>query len=166
MCLSQPVVTADTIFAAGEAHLYAVQRTTGRDRWPPVETRLPIDGKVRAVDIHGLVDASSVLVGMTSGFLIAFDMDSGKTAWQIAGQYSETAPAMAVAGNVLYFQGSPAVKPAVAPRGTLHALDLDTRSILWSFSRPTAEANWAFGFVTPVDGGLWVDSYQALVKLQ
>jgi len=52
------------------------------------------------------------------------------------------------------------------PRGTLHALDLDTRTVLWSFSRPTAEPNWGFGSVTPVDGGLWVDSYQALVKLQ
>jgi hypothetical protein len=33
-------------------------------------------------------------------------------------------------------------------------------------SLPTAEPNWSFSFVTPVDGGLWVDSYQALVKLQ
>lgn len=41
----------------------------------------------------------------------------------------------------------------------LNALDLDTRAILWSFSRPTAEPNWPFGFVTPVGGGLWVDSY-------
>jgi hypothetical protein len=48
----------------------------------------------------------------------------------------------------------------------VHALDLDTRTILWSSSRQTAEPNWAFGGVTPVDGGLWVDSYQALVKLQ
>jgi hypothetical protein len=54
----------------------------------------------------------------------------------------------------------------VEARGTLHALDLDTRAILWSFSRPTAERNWPFGRVTPVNGGLWVDSYQALVMLQ
>jgi hypothetical protein len=73
---------------------------------------------------------------------------------------------MAVAGNVLYFQGSPDTRPATTPSGTLHALDLDSHTILWSFSRPTAERNWAFGHVTPVDGGLWVDSYQALVKLQ
>ena len=37
---------------------------------------------------------------------------------------------------------------------------------LWSFSRPTAEPNWPFGYVTAVEGGLWVDSYQALIKLQ
>jgi hypothetical protein len=103
---------------------------------------------------------------MTSAFLIAFDKNSGGTAWELAGQYRDAAPSMAVAGNVLYFQGSPDSKPAKAPGGTLHALDLDSRAILWSFSRQTAEPNWSFGFVTPVDGGLWVDSYQALVKLQ
>ncbi|MCX6624642.1 MAG: PQQ-binding-like beta-propeller repeat protein [Acidobacteria bacterium] len=166
VCLSQPVVTADTIFAAGEAHLYAVERTAGRDRWPPFEVRRPVEGKDRPVEVQGLVDAGPVLIGMTSGFLIAFEKDSGRTAWELAGQYQLTAPAMAVAGNVLYFQGSPAAKPAVSPRGTLHALDLDSRAILWSFSHPTASPNWRFGFVTPVNGGLWVDSYQALLKLE
>jgi outer membrane protein assembly factor BamB len=170
VCLRQPVVTADTIFAAGESHLYAVQRATGHDRWQPIEVQRSVEGRVRPVEVYGLVDAGSVLVGMTSSFLIAFDKNSGRTAWDIPGQYRETAPAMAVAGavegKVLYFQGSPDSKPAKAPSGTLHALDLDSRSILWSFSRPTAEANWAFGHVTPVDNGLWVDSYQALVKLQ
>jgi hypothetical protein len=88
-----------------------------------------------------------------------------------------------VAGNVLYFQGHPGVSSApenpnayvggkrvmstpALPTRVLHALDLDTRAVLWSFSRPTEEANWSFGFVTPVDGGLWVDSYKVLVKLQ
>jgi len=143
-----------------------VQRATGRDRWKPVEIRRPVEGQVRAVEVYGLVDAGPVVVGMTSGFLIAFDKNSGRTAWELAGQYRESAPAMAVAGNVLYFQGSPGSKPAVAASGTLHALDLSSHSILWSFSRPTREPNWPFGHVTPVDDGLWVDSYQALVKLQ
>jgi eukaryotic-like serine/threonine-protein kinase len=166
VCLSQPVVTADTIFATGESHVYAVQRATGRDRWKPVEVRRPVEGRVRAVEVSGLVDAGPILIGLTSGFLIAFDKESGKTAWELPGQYRESSPAPAVAGNVLYFQGSPASKPAPAPGGTLYALDLDSHSILWSFSRPTAEANWPFGAVTPVDSGLWVSSYQALVKLQ
>ncbi len=166
VCLRQPIVTADTVFAAGDSYLYAVQRATGRDRWKPVEIRRPVEGQVRAVEVYGLVDAGPVVVGMTSGFLIAFDKNSGRTAWELAGQYRESAPAMAVAGNVLYFQGSPGSKPAVAASGTLHALDLSSHSILWSFSRPTREPNWPFGHVTPVDDGLWVDSYQALVKLQ
>ena len=50
--------------------------------------------------------------------------------------------------------------------GKLNALDLETQKILWSYSRITAEPNWPFGFVSPVGDGLWVDSYQALVKLQ
>jgi outer membrane protein assembly factor BamB len=166
VCVSQPVVTADTVFAAGEAHLYAVERTTGRDRWAPVEVRRPVEGKVRQVEVRGLVDAGAVLIGMTSGYLIAFDKNSGRTAWEIAGQYRDSSPAMAVAGNVLYFQGSPVANPATETVATLRALDLDTRAILWSFSRPTREPNWPFGPVTPVDGGLWVSSYQALLKLQ
>jgi len=157
VCHDRPVVTADTLFAVSEATLYAVNVATGRDRWPPVEVRRPVEGRERAVNVFGLVDAGSVLVGLTSNVMIAFDKASGKTAWEVAGQYRENAPSTAVADGVLYFQGS---------RGTLSALDLATRAVLWSFSRPTAEPNWAFGFVTPVDGGLWVDSYQALVKLQ
>ena len=166
VCLRQPVVTADTVFAAGDSYLYAVYRATGRDRWKPVEVRRTVEGRERAVEVNGLVDAGTVVAGMTSTFLIAFDKQSGRTAWEVPGKFSETSPAMAVAGNVLYFQGSPDSRPAPVPRGTLYALDLDSHSILWSFSRPTAEPNWAFGHVTPVDGGLWVDSYQALVKLE
>jgi outer membrane protein assembly factor BamB len=164
VCLRQPVVTSNTIFAAGESHLYAVDRATGRDRWKPVEVQRPVEGRLRDVEIFGLVDAGSVLIGMTPGFLIAFDKDSGRTAWELPGQYRDTPTA--VAGKVLYFQGSPDIKPAAAPGGTLHALDLDSRSILWSFSRQTAEPNWPFSSVTPVDGALWVSSYQALLKLQ
>ena len=166
VCLSQPIVTADAVFAAGDHFLYAVNRATGKDRWKPVEVRRSVEGRVRGVEVHGLVDAGPVLIGMTEGFLIAFDKASGGTAWELAGQYPTTAPSTMVAENVLYFQGSPDIARAASPRGTLHALDLGTHAILWSFSRPTAEANWPFGSVTPVDGGLWVDSYQALVKLQ
>ncbi len=62
----------------------------GRGRWKAVEVRRSVEGKVRAAEVHGLVDANSVLIGMTSGFLIAFDKASGGTTWEIAGQYSGT----------------------------------------------------------------------------
>ncbi len=184
-CLEQPIVTADTFFGVQSQALHAVNLATGRERWKPVEVRQPVDGRVRGVPVGGLVDAGPVLIGMTPGALIAFDKASGQTAWEIPGQYSVRSPSTAVAGRVLYFQGHPGATPtsgdqgtiaysggrpitkaAALPSGKLNALDLDTRTILWSFSRPTAEPNWSFGSVTPVDGGLWVDSYQALVKLQ
>lgn len=184
-CFTQPIVTADTFFGVASATLYAVSLTTGRERWAPLEVRRPVEGRDRAVRLFGLVDAGSVLVGLTSSYLIAFDKASGKTAWEIAGQYREDSPSTAVAGNVLYFQGHPGAEPAAEvqgriltiggrpvtqaaalPPGKLNALDLVTHTVLWSFSRPTIEANWPFGFVSPVNGGLWVDSYQALVKLQ
>lgn len=183
-CLEQPIVTADTIFGVQSQALIAVNRATGRERWKPVEVRQPVDGRLRGVPVRGLVDAGSVLIGMTPGALVAFDKATGQTAWEVTGQYSVESPSTAVAGGVLYFQGHPGATPttggqgggyvggrpviraAALPSGKLNALDLDTRTILWSFSRPTAEPNWPFGFVTPVEGGLWVDSYQALVKLQ
>ena len=165
-CLTQPVITATSIFATGEQRLYAVNRATGRDLWPSIEVRQPVEGRERAVEVSQLVDAGDVLIGMTGGFLNAFEKTSGRTAWQVPGEYYMSHPSMAVAGNVLYFQGSPKSKPAAAARGTLNALDLNTRAILWSFARPTAEPNWPFGWVTPVDGGIWVDSYSAMVKLR
>ena len=186
ICLSQPIVTADTFFGVESATLYAVSLSTGKDRWSPVEVRRPLEGRERAVRVFGLVDAGDVLVGLTMNHLIAFDKTSGRTKWEVPGQYHENSPSTAVAGRTLYFQGHPGAPPRAEvqgrivyvggkpvdqapalPGGKLHAMDLDTRKILWSFSRPTAEANWAFGFVTPDEnGGLWVDSYQTLVKLQ
>ncbi len=185
VCLTQPIVSSDTFYAVDESTLHAVNLATGRGRWEPLEVRRPVDGRERAVAVGGLVEAGSILIGVTRGHLIAFDMASGKTVWEIAGQYKETSPSTAVSGRVLYFQGHPGAPPAAEvqgrtvyiggrpvvqapalPPGKLNALDLDTRKILWSFSRETVEANWPFGFVTPFDGGVWVDSYQALVKLQ
>ena len=184
VCLTQPIAAEDSLFAVADETLYAIDRANGRQRWT-LEVKRPVEGSVRAVSVSGLVDAGSVLVGVTSGYLIAFDKASGRTAWEIKGQYRTSSPSTAVANGVLYFQGHPGAEPAaevqdrilyvngrpvqpvpVLPAGNLNALDLRTQKILWSFSRQTREANWAFGFVTPVDGGLWVDSYQALVKLQ
>jgi outer membrane protein assembly factor BamB len=185
VCYTQPIVTADTFYGVEGPRLYAVNTANGRERWAPLEVRRPVEGRERAVRVFGLVDAGAVLIGLTKNVLIAFDKASGRTAWEVPGQYRENSPSTAVAGNVLYFQGHPGAAPAAEiqgttvyvggkpvvsaptlPGGRLNALDLDTRQVLWSFPRPTAEPNWSFGYVTPVDGGLWVDSYQALVKLQ
>ena len=164
VCLHQPVVTADAIYATGERYLYSIDLLTGRDRWKPIEVRRQIRGETRTVEVFSLVDAGAVFIANTPTLLIAFEKNSGRTAWELAGQFTDKP--MAVVGDVLYFQGSPADKPAVSSSGTLHALDLNSHSILWSFSRPTAEANWSFGSITPTDRGLWVDSYKAIVKLQ
>ena len=185
LCIDEAVVTGGSYFAISGVNLYAINLATGRDLWPPVEVRAPIDGRERAFRLAGLVDAGDVLVGVTQVALVAFHKATGRPAWQLPGQYRLNAPSTAVAGGVLYVQGHPGAKPTtetqgrivyqggkpveqtpVLPSGHLNAIDLATRKVLWSFTRPTAEANWSFGYVTPVDGGLWVDSYQALIKLQ
>ena len=168
LCPEDPLVSGDNYFAIGSQKLYGINLTTGRELWAPIEVRGQVDGRDRFVEIGGLVDAGAVVIGVTPVSVMAFDKATGKIAWQIAGQYRPNFPSTAVAGDVLYVQGHPGKTPSnpALPGGNLNAIDLKTRNVLWSFSRPTAEANWNFGFVTPVDGGLWVDSYQALVKLQ
>jgi outer membrane protein assembly factor BamB len=96
---------------------------------------------------------------------MAFDPATGRVVWELPGEYNPNGPSLAVAGNVLYFQGSPQAKAAPKNTGTLHALDLRSRRILWSFTR-AGEPNWPFGPVLPVDGGLWTDHYRVLVKLE
>jgi outer membrane protein assembly factor BamB len=185
LCIDEAILAGTTYFGVSGETLYAINLSTGRDLWPPVEVRAPIDGRERAFPLGGMVDAGDVLVGVTQVAMVAIDKATGRAAWQIPGQYRQDAPSTAVAGGVLYVQGHPGAKPTIEPQGRivyqggkpveqtpvlpggrLNAVDLTTRTVLWSFSRPTAEANWSFGYVTPVDGGLWVDSYQALVKLQ
>lgn len=185
LCVDEAIVAGSAYFAVSGVTLYGINLSTGRELWPPVEVRAPIDGRERAFRLTGLVDAGDVLVGVTQVALIAFNKTTGRPTWQMPGQYNEDTPSTAVAGEVLYVQGHPGAKPTtetqgrivyqggkpveqtpVLPGGHLNAIDLATRKVLWSFSRPTEEPNWRFGYVTPVDGGLWVDSYQALVKLK
>lgn len=185
VCLNQPLLSGDTVFGIGGNSLHAVDRFSGQPRFAPVPVRHVVEGRERGIDVRGLVDAGDVLVGVNKHYLVAFNKHSGRMAWDVPGQYSMSNPATAVAGRVLYVQGHPGAAQApdiagrilyvggkpvesapVLPSGVLRALDLDTRKLLWTFSRATAEAHWPFGSVTPVHGGLWVDSYQAMVKLQ
>ena len=90
------------------------------------EERQPVDGRDRAVEMSPLVEAGNVLGGMSAGFLAGFDKASGKVVWQVPGDYHFSHPSLAIAGNILNFQGSPKAKPAAVSRGTLYALDLET----------------------------------------
>jgi hypothetical protein len=148
MCVDRAIVTGDAYFAVSGQTLYAINLTTGRDLWPPIEVRAPIDGRERAVGLAGLVDAGAVLVGVTPVSLMAFDKVTGQRAWQMPGQYRQSSPSTAVAGNVLYVQGHPGAKPAsetqgrvvyqggkpveqtpALPGGHLNAIDLATRAL-------------------------------------
>jgi outer membrane protein assembly factor BamB len=86
MCVEQGIVTDDAYYAVSGQTLYAINLTTGRDLWPPVEVRAPIDGRERAVGLSGLVDAGAVLVGVTPVSVMAFDKATGRRAWQMPGR--------------------------------------------------------------------------------
>jgi outer membrane protein assembly factor BamB len=166
-CANSPVVvTDDGVFVTldGERRTYGLDRATGRRRWTQMITRTT--DLERDYAVRGLVQGGGVLVGMTSLALVALDPATGRVVWELPGSFRDQVPTLGVAGNVLYFQGSPAARPAAATSGTLHALDLGTRELLWSFTRPTEEPNWPLSNVLPFDGGLWVDTYKTLLKLQ
>jgi outer membrane protein assembly factor BamB len=160
-------LAGDTIIGTnmtGRGGVFAFDAATGRRRW--VQTITRTTDLERDYAVRGLVQAGEVIVGMTSLALIAFDPASGRVAWELPGKYRDQVPTLAAADGVLYFEGSPTVRPAASTTGTLHALDLGTRELLWSFTRPAEEPNWPFGHLLPVDGGLWVDSHKTLLKLQ
>ena len=117
LCIEEPLVAGGTYFGVSGETLYAINLTTGRDLWPPVEVRAPIDGRERAFPLAGLVDAGDVLVGVTPVALMAFDKATGRRAWQMPGQYRQDAPSTAVAGGVLYVQGHPGAKPTIEMQG-------------------------------------------------
>lgn len=166
VCVGQPVVTPEAVLAYGESRLYAVDRATGRERFAPVLFQNKEEFRVRPVDVDGLTLAGSVVVGASARALMAFDQATGKVVWEVPGEYDPGRASLAVAGDVLYFQGSPQASPAPKALGTLHALDLRSRTILWSFARTSRYADWRFGPVLPVDGGLWTDQFGVLVKLE
>ena len=167
VCLSQPALHGDTLYASGDSRIYAVDLQTGRSRWPALELLRTNAGRVQELKASAVAVAPGGLVlAVTPVNLIAIEGTTGKLAWELPGEFQPDRASLAVVQDVLYFQGSPQSKPAARPTGTLHALDLNTREILWSYSRQTKDPAWSFGPVTPIPGGLWIDTYKAMLKLQ
>ncbi len=160
----QPVITRDAVYFTGDNALYALNRATGKPIFAPVFIKRVIDGRERMAKLSGLIDVGPSLVAATEVSLVAFDKSTGEITGEIPGRFQASQLSLAVAGTVLYFQGGLDGAPAFP--GTLHAVDLSTGRRLWSFTRTGNDPPWRFGFVLPVDGGLWVDGYSALLKLQ
>jgi len=159
-----PVVTDSAVYFAGENALYALDRATGQPLFAPVFLRRVVNGRERMATLDGLIDGGSTLIGATEVSLIAFEKGNGRIVWDLPGRFRPARLSLAVALPVLYFQGGLDGAPDFP--GTLHALDMTTGTRLWSFTRSTKDPDWNFGAILPVDGGLWVDAYAALLKLQ
>lgn len=160
VCIRQILLAGDTLVASGFFNLYGVDRASGQQRWA---VEVP-DGAKRA-EVHGMVSVDGTLYGVTEHFLGAFDPSSGRTLWQLPGTYRVVTPGTATTDGVLYFQGRVAGSDDAEPAGVLHALDLRTRKLLWSFTYPTAEP-WHFGDVLPADGAIYVATYKTMLKLR
>jgi eukaryotic-like serine/threonine-protein kinase len=165
VCLSQPVLAGGALFATGEHRVFAIDAETGRQRWAPIELRRVQQGRVTELAASKLTAAGGLVIGATPVGLMAIDQAAGSIVWELPGTFNVDRVSLTVAGDVLYFQGSPDAKPAPKDTGTLYALDLSTRQFLWSFTRPT-EVEWSFGTIAPFNGGIWVDTYKALLKLE
>jgi len=164
-CIRQPVLIGDSLYAATDMYLLAVDRANGRERWF-TEVNATIDGKPARDPVHGLVVAGGSLYGMTERYLAEFDPRSGQTTWRLPGRYRVASPSMAVAGNTLYFQGTPGAGPNDKDSGTLHALDFASKRTLWSYTHPRILNNWSFGDILPVEGGVIVPTMGAVLRLQ
>lgn len=160
-CLTRIVVVGDTVVAIGDGYLYGVDRETGRQTYRVA----PLDGN-RRLPMTDLVAAGDLVIGVTTTFIGAFDAKTGRLAWKLPGTYRENVASLAVADGVLYFEGRvTGVDAASEDGGVLHALDLQTRAVLWTFAGGR-EVPWSYSHILPFDGGLYVDTYKALLKLQ
>lgn len=165
------LLAIDSGIYGGDNWLYGVNRETGAELWRPTELRRTIDDKPQLFRIRGLLDAGDMLVAPIRGnrysAIVGFDKTSGTIAWERPTRDRMSRITMAIAGKVLYFQEQPEPTASGEVGGpyALRAMDLSTREILWSHTR-TSRENWAFGELTPIDGGLWVTHYATLVKLQ
>lgn len=162
VCLNAIVVAGETVVATGDGYLYGVDRHSGRQAYR-VEA---LEGR-RRQSVMDLAAAGGLVFGVTQTFIEATDSRTGRAAWRLPGRFRENEARLAAADGVLYFEGHvTGVDPEPqVDRGILHALDLATREVLWSFTHAT-EAPWSFGHLLPVDGGLYVDTYKRLLKLR
>jgi outer membrane protein assembly factor BamB len=162
VCLNAIVVAGETVVATGDGYLYGVDRQTGRQTYR-VEA---LEGKRRQA-VTGLVAVANHVFAVTATFIEAVDAKTGRTAWKVPGRYRDNAAILAAADGVLYVEGHvTGVDPEPqVDRGILHALDVTTREVLWTFTHQT-ETPWSFDHLMAVDGGLYVDTYKRLLKLK
>lgn len=179
------VVTRDTVYSSYATtsgdFVMAVDRKTGQERWKPIDlTHVDDRGLKSRETIRDLIEAGPYVVASTSLGLKAFETSSGRPTWTVRADPFVDMRLRAAAGNILYFEDrsrlragyekvDPANEKAAEEKsGTLHAMDVTSQKVLWSFRRAgiAEESQWPFRDVLPVDGGLWASVYKALVKLQ
>ncbi len=134
-----PVVAGDVVVAAsGDGRVWAVDRQSGELRWTLPAITGDLDSIVPAggQDQRPLTTSgSTLLVGSTTGYVVAYDMGDQREIWRFpGGRLGSTAFAMAAANGVAFV-------PYVS--GFLVALDVATGAQRWRTN------DWQQGFIWP-----------------
>jgi outer membrane protein assembly factor BamB len=125
-CLVEVLAVGDTIVAVSDEYLYGVDGATGKEKY-----RLDTRDGTRRKPLRGLVQAGGYVYGVTAGQFWAIDARTGRTAWTLPGEYSDTFVGTAAADGVVYFQGRVGGVDT-GPNdgnGILHAVDVQTRQV-------------------------------------
>jgi outer membrane protein assembly factor BamB len=125
--VSSPAVTADLVFVGSrDAHLYAVDRKSGRQRWSVAHKIDYMKGEPAVSWVLGSPAFSDgrVFVGSSDGrFFHAVRADTGEEVWRFKTPGNVLSSA-ALSGGRLFFGGE---------EGHLFALDATTGTELWRF---------------------------------
>ncbi|HZI45510.1 MAG TPA: PQQ-binding-like beta-propeller repeat protein [Ilumatobacter sp.] len=148
---SSPTFVDGTVFfGAGDGRVYAVDATTGKEKWRAATT-----GRVRS---SPAVDASRVYVGSADGRVYAFDRATGAARWKF-----DTEGVKLESKNFGYdrrtVQSSPAVVNGTvfigARDGWLYALDAATGAERWRFDH---KISWVNTSPAVLDGVVYAGS--------
>lgn len=144
-------VAGGVVYGKSDNFLFAVDASTGRQRW--------IFTAPRAITVPA-VSASRAYVGCFDGNVYVLDSATGAIVDRIplAG-YCDTAPV--VVGETLYL--------AASANGTQHeswltAIDLRSKEVLWRF-QPESSKGWSFVSPLVTDGRIYAGAYTGMYCL-
>ena len=108
----EPVVSKDLLFVGTDIGLYALNKETGEVRWEQL---------VGDISSKPIVADNLVIASCLNGEVYAFNADSGTIKWTY--DFLDSAYVSELDDNVIY----------VGSGDICHALDVDTREVLWSY---------------------------------
>jgi len=158
---SGPLALAGTLYFTDEDTTYAIDGTTCKERWKHVQKVEP-KGMLRANRGAAHLDGR-LFRSYADGHLVAIDMVTGKTVWDIVladPKKGETLPMAPIAHGGLIYIGN-AGGDNFAVTGRVYGVRASDGSVVWRFDTipdtPEVKASWpqASAKNPPTGGALW-----------